>query len=289
VKASLDKEQKRVARLREKEKEKESEQTSSANQSNAIPIDSAPAIQTTETRTPISTPPFLPTIPALVVTLLGWEPVVASPDTLSSLHRSSSVVSMSRAGSVVHSQTPSRAATPVPETSPQRQQWPSRAVYHRSSSSMSCMEVDGEAANQPLVPQKTLLHCKMCFRRVPLWSFLPQQQPTTSDSSSSLAKVPKSLDILKEHRHFCAYITPTSSLPSLRKNSDTLSDGHSDNLNGWEARLSTARRFGMGDAARLEVYGLRPASSQDDSDNSLVTSIARNGVSTYIYKYRGPL
>jgi len=47
-------------------------------------------------------------------------------------------------------------------------------------------------------------------------------------------------------------------------------------LTGWEARLSTALRFGIGDAARLEGFGIRSTASRVEGGQD-ASAIAPNG------------
>jgi len=264
-KAFREKEQRKIIRLREREQdqarlEDPNQQTTAiaANPDENAGEDSSALV------TAIS-------VAALTVALFGWKPIAASPTIRPPLGRAGST--FSRAGSIGMSPIHSRAATPAPDGAS------SRLTLNRNPSQVSLMDIDTDSSSQRLVPEKTMLRCEMCFRRVPLWGLLEPTNSPAMDSStpSSSSKPSKSFDVVKEHRHTCAYITKSSMLPSLRTPSNTDSRESSDLLTGWEARLSAVLRFGIGDAARLERFGIRPTVSRGDSNSDFGSAAGRNG------------
>ncbi|KDN53027.1 hypothetical protein K437DRAFT_253681 [Tilletiaria anomala UBC 951] len=54
-----------------------------------------------------------------------------------------------------------------------------------------------------------VLQCTMCQRKIGLWSFLPSCALGDISDASRVCQTPKRLDVVKEHRDFCAYVVPT--------------------------------------------------------------------------------
>ena len=84
------------------------------------------------------------------------------------------------------------------------------------------------SAGQAIRADQLAIECSMCTRKVGLWSFLTQS--TTSSQNV------KPLDVIKEHRDFCAHVTPHSA-----SSVDTTQEVSGKTpLPGWQLRLQIA-------------------------------------------------
>ncbi|KZV68203.1 zf-C3HC-domain-containing protein [Peniophora sp. CONT] len=144
---------------------------------------------------------------AVLAALFGWSIAPAMPAPAATPSRPGTPA-RSRAGSVVPSApaTPRRpshlaphAASPAPATPPLLSRLSSRLLHTPRASA---------APEQ----QSKMLYCAMCHRRLGLWaSGASLLTPTASIPPPSSRQV----DVLKEHRPYCPYVTRSANIPTF--------------------------------------------------------------------------
>jgi hypothetical protein len=143
----------------------------------------------------------------------------------------------------------------------------------------------------------------LCHRKLGLWSFTASQLNPTASSTKQLAR---HVDVLKEHRPYCPYVTRTASVPALPRPAaqsttgslaDSLSLRAVDGLvEGWRAVLTVVLRHRMAQrqwennlnevAQRLhgeagDVTG-NGHDDEVDSIKAMVTDVKNKGVSQWL-------
>lgn len=203
-----------------------------------------------------------PSEAAILSALFGWDILPPSPPSARprtpSASRSSSVapssISAAPARAIRNSVSAApgaRSASPSPSSRP-------TFLSQRIASISNVTSIGG-----PSKPETTLLHCRLCQRRVGLWAFLPPAAPSSESSSpnSQSTQPRRQLDVLKEHRSYCPYVVRSTVIPSFpvpanashtpERISSTIVSPSSSNvssqpgvLEGWRAVWIIITRYG---------------------------------------------
>ncbi|KAF7327891.1 hypothetical protein MKEN_00369000 [Mycena kentingensis (nom. inval.)] len=239
-----------------------------------------------------------PSDKAIVTALFGWAPTPPSFE-----QRYSSV-------SRPASRAASRAASPFPST-------PSRQASFRFGATPASTSTPGIVATPPATPPRqvlrrmsstaglaspkrdiTTLHCALCQRRIGLWAFAAPTEPTTPPPTNARTPLRRQLDLHKEHRSFCPYVTRSTKIPAM--SGDSISASPTEKLNekveGWRAVLTVVRRHESVQRQRLaslrRKQGLGAPSMDVDGDavdsvEALVASAKRQGVRDILSYVKG--
>lgn len=159
----------------------------------------------------------------------------------------------------------------------------------------------------------SVVHCQLCLRRVGLWSFRPNDSSVTvADGASAVATTEeggrgRSLDVVKEHRPYCPYVTKSSIVPapvfsspsqlsrtgsvgssnSLRRSlsnvlSPTSSSGrksldHNGPVEGWRAILVVVGRSNLGMRFRRTGTTTQPSAMRERGGKDGRPHVGRSG------------
>ncbi|KAH9945349.1 zf-C3HC-domain-containing protein [Epithele typhae] len=256
---------------------------------------------------------------AILAAVFGWG--IAPPPTAStastSVSRASSLapghpqsrLSISRASSV------SRAGTPSPMS----------ASYGLAASASLLSQ--HALSTSALRSDTALIHCPLCQRRVGLWTYVPkpteEDDPMTGQPAQSTPARPQpTLDILQQHRPYCAYVVRSSFIPTMPAPPTPIINGHSRSssaastasvslvsngfgaqsaMEGWRAVINVVLRYGTVQRQRLGMNRSQSAQVDDgcafvegqteevDAVDAMVAGVKRSGGSALMRYVRGLL
>ncbi|KAI0029345.1 C3HC zinc finger-like-domain-containing protein [Vararia minispora EC-137] len=177
-----------------------------------------------------------PDASAVLAALFGWSVSPPMPDPPPMPFRVGTPLSRSVSAAPSVSSTPRRTSNLGPSTS--------SPILARTPRATPAPE------HRP-----AMLYCSLCHRRLGLWAF------GTAQVNSPAASQPRQVDVLKEHRPYCPYVTrsttvpafpvpqilssPNASTASLASISPTATATANGPIEGWRAVLSVILRHRM--------------------------------------------
>lgn len=191
---------------------------------------------------PPPNPESEPSQPAAIAALFGWSLAPALPLPTSTPSRANTP-SISRATSVAPSApaTPRRPAMLAPSSSSSFSTPP--ALGRISSRLFGTPRASPSPENQ-----SKMLYCVLCHRRLGLWA---SGASSLSLASSAASPTSRQVDVLKEHRPYCPYVTRTANLSTLPVSQSPVSAQTFSSINlgvnsglteGWRAVLTVVLR-----------------------------------------------
>ena len=268
---------------------------------------------------------FLQTEPsesAILSALFGWEILPpATPSTrpqTPSASRAPSVAPTSISAAPTRTLRDSISAAPgTRSASPLPSATRPTFLSQRNLSISSLHSVNGISK-----PESSLLHCRLCQRRIGVWAFLPPAPPSndSSQAGSQSTQPRRQFDVLKEHRSYCPYVVRSTVVPTLPvpANSGNITgraspifvspsssnvSGQPGSVEGWRAVWTVITRYGVLQRQRFGLYrtntdrsilGLGQGHPEEDGEmedevQAMVAGVKKHGVSLisdcFIYYY----